>query len=269
MFAILIVGGFGLLAWAIIEACWTMIKRMVSAANEPNVQPASKRLLKLTLLGTGGIIAIIMGGAMLPDNTPKQVHANTTAPAAAPIIVSPASPAVVRTSEAQIAESISTAVDTDEFLSVSEKEMFRAAVRKALLDEPTCLSADTVGKSSDKNTAKDTFFIHCNGPDNSSFNIRFSKEDLEKGNSLALPKPFDGVKALQACRELIKGKLNHPSTYDESWYPADIKTFPEGNTWVGIDFSYKNSFGLEIKMRGSCDIDPSGSTKLMSVKEMS
>lgn len=57
---------------------------------------------------------------------------------------------------------------------------------------------------------------------------------------------------IQICENAIKARLTYPSTYDKDFLGDEVAPYKDYIT-VGIWFSAKNAFNLELKYQGTCN----------------
>ena len=65
------------------------------------------------------------------------------------------------------------------------------------------------------------------------------------------------------CENVIKTKLQHPSTYNKDFLRDTVE-----NKKVSIYFSAKNSFGLELKYQGVCIFDDNFMVSDINIQEV-
>lgn len=72
----------------------------------------------------------------------------------------------------------------------------------------------------------------------------------------------DDYAYISTCKNAIKGRLTHPSTFDDSWINTSVHRADIGNVSVRIPFEAKNSFNLLLEMEGICYFDDRGLTSV-------
>lgn len=142
-----------------------------------------------------------------------------------------------------------------------EKALVKRGALKVLEDEPNCAKITTGYRSGSR---KGAYYVTCiaknNGP---PFNVWFTPSDVETGSTLGVPKAYPEESSRRACEKAIEARVTHPSTLDIHHimgYATQVHN--NGNRTVIQEFTAKNSFGLEIKHRARCLIQPDGSLEI-------
>lgn len=71
----------------------------------------------------------------------------------------------------------------------------------------------------------------------------------------AEPAELDKSAAMEMCRSPILRQLTHPSTAEFDIWDQFLQPKPGGTTMYSIGLTAKNSFGLELKLLGYCEIE--------------
>lgn len=141
------------------------------------------------------------------------------------------------------------------------KSVIMAGVNKVHRENSRCekISPSSAYLSSSKGTPSDpVFYVTC-GEGADSFNVFFSKSEVEKGSSMAAIKHIDKDTAIQMCEDYAKNNATHPSTVSFSRVmDLAVTEHPNGNTTVMSSFTAKNSFNLELKYNIRCLSNSSG-----------
>ncbi|HRQ63890.1 MAG TPA: zinc ribbon domain-containing protein [Xanthomonadaceae bacterium] len=70
--------------------------------------------------------------------------------------------------------------------------------------------------------------------------------------------------AVQACRDRVRSNANHPSTVSFATFGQSTDAGgPGGGYRVRLDFTAKNSFGLELKFQALCVFAPGSSSRMV------
>jgi hypothetical protein len=148
--------------------------------------------------------------------------------------------------------------------SEAEKAQLRAAALNVLKSNPNCASII----SGDRSTSRDgQFFVTCAAKSGEAFNVFFSL-DQASSKSIKAPTAVSSSFARQACETLIMNNATHPSTVDIHGILGFATTaHNNGNRAVILDFSAKNSFGLELEYTARCLTMPNGDTEITIVEK--
>ncbi len=142
-----------------------------------------------------------------------------------------------------------------------EKKLVKRGALKVLQDEKNCENIYT-GYRSD--TRKGAYYVTCNAKNGGQpFNVWFTPTEVNAGGTLAVPKAYPEAPSRQACGRAIEARVSHPSTLDVHHilgYATQVHN--NGNRTVIQEFTAKNSFGLELKHRARCLIQPNGSLEI-------
>lgn len=143
----------------------------------------------------------------------------------------------------------------------TEKQVVRRGALKVLKDEPNCAEIVTGFRSGSREGA---YFVSCNAKNGGTpFNVWFTPEQVETGDTLAVPEAYPEQQAWQACERAIRARVSHPSTLDIHHILGYATTVHNnGNRTVIQDFSTKNSFGLELEYSARCLIQPDGTLEI-------
>lgn len=83
------------------------------------------------------------------------------------------------------------------------------------------------------------------------------------GNIVESPELPERQRYVLECENVIKTKLQHPSTYNKDFLRDTVE-----NKKVSIYFSAKNSFGLELKYQGVCIFDDNFMVNDINIQEV-
>ncbi|AXN95898.1 hypothetical protein [Pasteurella multocida] len=102
---------------------------------------------------------------------------------------------------------------------------------------------------------KIVFYVDCKNKER----FYISEDDIKSQNKVFSVnesfKNIDSEKYYKACLSGIKSRANHPSTVETSIFGRAIGSTPTGGVLVRMDFTAKNSFGLEEKFTAACSWD--------------
>ena len=142
-----------------------------------------------------------------------------------------------------------------------EKDLLKQGALKVLSDEPNCAKITTGYRSGSR---KGAYYVTCiSKSDSLPFNVWFTPGDVETGSKLGVPKAYPEEPSRRACEKAIKARVTHPSTLDiHQFMGYATQIHNNGNRTVIQEFTAKNSFGLEIKHRARCLIQPDGSLEI-------
>ena len=146
-------------------------------------------------------------------------------------------------------------IDFDTGISDAEKALLRSGALKVLKDEENCARVTYGYRSSSR---KGTYYVTCDAKnDGVPFNVWFTPEDAESDKALAIPAAYPEVQSRRVCEQGIKTHVVHPSTLDiHHFIGYATKVHNNGNRTVIQEFSAKNAFGLKLKYRARCLIQP-------------
>lgn len=141
------------------------------------------------------------------------------------------------------------------------KNIIILGVNKIHQENSRCKDIDTSSAyiSSTKGSKSDpVFYVTC-GKNSKTFNVFFSKSDVENDKKFKAKSHINKSKATNLCENYAKSKASHPSTVDFSRImDLSIYETPNGRTSVTSTFTAKNSFNLELKHKISCLFDSNG-----------
>lgn len=132
---------------------------------------------------------------------------------------------------------------------------------------PKCDSVFLSGYSFDRSTPKKEFsvFVDCSNGE------RFYYTEAETQNAAtgptALSEGLEQVRdsdALKSCQELVKSKLNFPSTMDVSLWSSEVTRAQYGIN-VTLSFEAKNALGNELPYVAYCTVSVE-KAELLSIK---
>lgn len=96
------------------------------------------------------------------------------------------------------------------------------------------------------------FYVDCKNKER----FYISEDDIKSQNKVFSVnesfKNIDSEKYYKACLSGIKSRANHPSTVETSIFGRTIGSTSTGGILVRMDFTAKNSFGLEEKFTAAC-----------------
>lgn len=96
------------------------------------------------------------------------------------------------------------------------------------------------------------FFADCKNGER----FYISEEDIvNQRSAVSLNEAFENLDKesyYRSCLNAVKARANHPSTVDSSIFGRNIKATPTGGVFVYMDFTAKNSFGLEEEFNAQC-----------------
>jgi hypothetical protein len=152
-------------------------------------------------------------------------------------------------------------VDDESDFTGEEKTLVKQGALKVLKDERNCKSIFTGYRSDSR---KGAYYVTCNARDGGeAFNVWFTPSELQSGDNLARPKPYPEGRSRKLCEEAIEARVSHPSTLDVHQVVGyATKVHNNSNRTVVQEFTAKNSFGLELKHRAVCLIQPNGSYEI-------
>lgn len=143
----------------------------------------------------------------------------------------------------------------------AEKQVVKRGALKVLKDEANCAEITTGYRSGSR---KGAYYVTCNAKNGGPpFNVWFTPDEVKSGNTLTVPEAYPETQSRQACERAIKDRVSHPSTLDIHHvlgYASEVHN--NGNRTVIQEFTAKNSFGLELKHRARCLIQPNGSLEI-------
>ena len=115
---------------------------------------------------------------------------------------------------------------------------------------PTCDKLAYVAHSDKGNPNNIIIFGDCN---NGARFYLSEKEIAEQNVPLSKKQKLEKMELqlMNACDEIVKSHLTHPSTFDKSIYRSGVTT-DEYKTTVLVGFTAKNSFNLELKYKAIC-----------------
>ena len=115
---------------------------------------------------------------------------------------------------------------------------------------PTCDKLVYVAYSSKGNPSNIIIFGDCN---NGARFYLSEKEITQQNVPLSKKQKLEKMEVplMNACDEIVKSRLTHPSTFDKSIFRSGVTT-DEYKTTVVVGFSAKNSFNLELKYTAIC-----------------
>jgi hypothetical protein len=150
-------------------------------------------------------------------------------------------------------------------LTAEEKAILKRAALKVLRDEPKCAKVIHGHRDTFK---KGGYYISCvSSVDAHNFNIFFSRQDLEAGAKIGIPESFDEAASRRGCVKAIKDRISHPSTLTvHSIMGYATKVHDNGARTIIQDFTASNGFGLAVRYRARCLIDPDGSLEIAIVE---
>jgi hypothetical protein len=151
--------------------------------------------------------------------------------------------------------------DTYTDLTVDEKTMMRTAALAALKDDPKCQKIVSGDRGVDIDTGK--YYLMCKPPGGDSFNIFFTRKDVEAGRPIRVPDPVSTEIAQRGCEDAIRKRVNRPSTLViHSLIGFATTVYPNGARAVIQDFSAENGFGVKTDFRARCLIQPEGDLEI-------
>ncbi len=152
-------------------------------------------------------------------------------------------------------------IDGENDLTNAEKQVVKRGALKVLRDEANCAEITTGYRSGSR---KGAYYVTCNAKNGGSpFNVWFTPDEVKSGNILAVPKAYPETQSRQACEQIINEHISHPSTLDiHHVFGYATKVHNNGNRTVIQEFTAKNGFGLELKYRARCVIQPNGSLEI-------
>ncbi len=141
------------------------------------------------------------------------------------------------------------------------KKIIIAGVNKIHRENSRCKDIDTSSAyiSGSKGTKSNpVFFVAC-GKGAKSFNVFFSKSDIEKDKKMVAKKHISKAQATRLCEDHAKSKATHPSTVDFSKF-LNLSTYetPNGRTRISSTFTAKNSLNLELEYNITCLFNGAG-----------
>jgi hypothetical protein len=141
------------------------------------------------------------------------------------------------------------------------KSLIIAGVNKVHRENSNCKKIDpsSAYKSMNKGSKSNpVFFVTC-GESGKSFNVYFSKSDVENNKQIIAKKHINKSLATDICESYAKSNAAHPSTVRFSRI-MDLAAYetPNGRTRITSSFTAKNSFNLELKYKISCLLNRSG-----------
>lgn len=115
---------------------------------------------------------------------------------------------------------------------------------------PTCDKLAYVAHSDKGNPDNIIIFGDCN---NGARFYLSEKEIAQQNVPLSKRQKLEKMELqlMNACDEIVKSHLTHPSTFDKSIFRSGVTT-DEYKTTVLVGFSAKNSFNLELKYKAIC-----------------
>jgi hypothetical protein len=168
---------------------------------------------------------------------------------------------VTQNASAEVQAGLIWDIDNESDFTDEEKTLVKRGALEVLKDENNCESIYTGYRSGSR---KGAYYVTCNAKNGGEpFNVWFSAADVEAGGTLTAPKAYPEAPSRQACEKAIEARVSHPSTLDiHHFLGYATKVANNSNRIVIQEFTAKNSFGLELKHRARCLIQPNGSLEI-------
>lgn len=142
------------------------------------------------------------------------------------------------------------------------KNIIIKGVNKIHRENPRCANLDpgSADRSLSKGTkANPVFYVTCQPAGESSFNVFFSKSDVEADKTFTAAQHIDMTTAKQLCEDYAKTQAQNPQTVKFSWImDMSIKEYPNGRTRINSSFKASNLMGVEQSFKISCLFDGKG-----------
>jgi hypothetical protein len=146
-------------------------------------------------------------------------------------------------------------IDEDVGIKPGDRKIFREGALRVLRDNPDCKSVYTGYRSS----TAGKYFVTCNSVTDTSFNVHFTREDLDAERRLGPQVPYAESLTRDACVNGIRrevGLAGSIDIYEVLGYATS--TFPNGNRITIQEFSVTWVGGKESKYRANCGMSPDG-----------
>jgi len=135
-------------------------------------------------------------------------------------------------------------------------------VNKARSDNERCFSLDptSAARSIDRGTDQNpVFYVTCRDEAGLSFNVYFSKADVEVGRNLRVMGHIARQATIELCELYAKKQAAQPATVVFSTgSDMEMREVVNGRTRIDSTFTTKNAFGVQRKFSVSCIVDASG-----------
>ena len=136
--------------------------------------------------------------------------------------------------------------------------MPKVALKAAESDK--CDMVTWVGLSDSRSTPKKeaVFFADCKNGERFYISENDLKTDKKAESVKESTAKFNDSAYIEACADYAKRKMNHPSTFDYSFFNSVVYKAPTGRIVVTMPCEAKNSFNLEVEMEAKCYFDDRG-----------